>query len=374
MSDVVVFQEIDCINGKKIGLATLNAERSLNALSGEMVDILYPQLVEWQKNQQISSVFLQGSGEKAFCAGGDIVHLYKEMQSHTKEYAPEIESYFTKEYKLDYLIHTFNKPFIVWGNGIVMGGGLGMMVGASHRVVTESSRIAMPEISIGLFPDVGGTWFLNRMPNHCGLFLGLTGASINAADAKYTKLANFFILDNKKQILIDALTHINWGDTTALNHDKLSNVMHDLELQSNSQLPVSNLRAQKELIEQTTSHDNITDIVKAIINADIDDKWFNKAQKSLVKGSPLSVHLVYRQLQSGRGLSLADCFKMELNLAVKAGKFGEFSEGVRALLIDKDFTPQWHFTSVNEVDVNIVDWFFELKWQGMQHPLASLDS
>lgn len=374
MSDVVVFQEIDCINGKKIGLATLNAERSLNALSGEMVDILYPQLVEWQKNQQISAVFLQGSGEKAFCAGGDIVHLYKEMQSHTKEYAPEIESYFTKEYKLDYLIHTFNKPFIVWGNGIVMGGGLGMMVGASHRVVTESSRIAMPEISIGLFPDVGGTWFLNRMPNHCGLFLGLTGASINAADAKYTKLANFFILDNKKQILIDALTHINWGDTTALNHDKLSNVMHDLELQSNSQLPVSNLRAQKELIEQTTSHDNITDIVKAIINADIDDKWFNKAQKSLVKGSPLSVHLVYRQLQSGRGLSLADCFKMELNLAVKAGKFGEFSEGVRALLIDKDFTPQWHFTSVNEVDVNIVDWFFELKWQGMQHPLASLDS
>lgn len=121
------------------------------------------------------------------------------MKSHPGEYAPAIEDYFTREYKLDYLIHTFNKPFIVWGNGIVMGGGLGMMVGASHRVVTESSRIAMPEISIGLYPDVGGTFFLNKMPDNCGLFLGLTGASINAADAKYTGLADFFIQADKNK-------------------------------------------------------------------------------------------------------------------------------------------------------------------------------
>jgi enoyl-CoA hydratase/carnithine racemase len=372
MTDVVIFQELTCDNGKKIGLATLNSERSLNALNGEMVDALYPQLANWHKNDEIAAVFLQGAGEKAFCAGGDIVHLYKEMQANIGEYAPEIESYFSREYKLDYLIHTFNKPFIVWGNGIVMGGGLGMMVGASHRVVTESSRIAMPEISIGLYPDVGGTWFLNRMPGKCGLFLGLTGASINAADAKYTGLADFFLLNDKKQTLLDALKTISWGNTISLNHEKLSAVMHDLERLSNSQLPVSHVRAQKALIEHLTSADNISDIVNAIITVEVDDKWFNKAQKSLKHGSALSGHLVYRQLKEGKKLSLADCFKMELNLSVKCGQYGEFVEGVRALLIDKDFTPNWKFSSVNEVEPSVVDWFFESKWQKDEHPLAML--
>ncbi len=372
MTDVVLFQELTCDNGKKVGIATLNSERSLNALSGDMVDALFPQLAQWHKSDEISAVFLQGAGEKAFCAGGDIVHLYKEMQSHAGEYAPAIEEYFTKEYKLDYLIHTFNKPFIVWGNGIVMGGGLGMMVGASHRVVTESSRIAMPEISIGLYPDVGGTWFLNRMPDNCGLFLGLTGASINASDAKYTGLADFFILNEKKEALINALKSIKWGDTIALNHEKLSTVMHNLELHSNAHLPVSHVRAQKSLIEHVTSHDNIADIVNAIITVEVEDKWFNKAQKSLKHGSSVSGHLVYRQLKEGKSLSLADCFKMELSLSVKAGQYGEFVEGVRALLIDKDYAPQWKFNSIEDVEPAVIDWFFESKWQESEHPLTSL--
>jgi len=372
MNEVVLFQEIVCVNGKKIAIATLNSERSLNALSGEMIDSLYPQLSQWHQDEEIAAVLLQGAGEKAFCAGGDIVHLYKEMKSHTGDYAPEIEAYFTKEYKLDYLIHTFNKPFIVWGNGIVMGGGLGMMVGASHRVVTETSRIAMPEISIGLYPDVGGTWFLNRMPDSCGLFLGLTGASINAADAKYTGLADYFIVSDKKDSFIEQLMQINWGDTIVLNHDKLSHVMHDLELRSNSKLPVSHVCAQKALIEHVMSHDNIADTVNAIVTVAVEDKWFNKAQKSLKHGSALSGQLVYRQMIEGKSLSLADCFKMELNLSVKCGQYGEFVEGIRALLIDKDFQPQWKFDSVKNVDARVVDWFFESKWSDTEHPLACL--
>ena len=372
MSNVVIFEEIMCDNTKKMGIATLNSERSLNALSGEMVDALYPKLLEWHKSSEISVVILQGAGDKAFCAGGDIVHLYNEMQNNVGEFAPAIEEYFTKEYKLDFLIHTFNKPFIVWGNGIVMGGGLGMMVGASHRVVTETSRIAMPEISIGLYPDVGGTWFLNRMPDNCGLFLGLTGASINASDAKYTGLADFFILNDKKCMLIDSLKAINWGDTIALNHDKLSTVMKDLEVRSNASLPISHIRAQKSLIDKVTNFDNINDIVKAIVTVDVDDKWFNKAQKSLKHGSALSGHIVYRQLQQGKTLSLADCFKLELSLSVKAGQYGEFVEGVRALLIDKDYSPQWKYQSVADVEAKVIDWFFESKWQESEHPLLEL--
>jgi len=373
MSEIVQFQEIPCDNGKIIALATLNSERSLNALSLEMIDVLYPQLLAWHQNDAIAMVFLQGSGEKAFCAGGDIVAMYKAMQTHPQEYAPAIEHYFTQEYKLDYLIHTYQKPFLVWGNGIVMGGGLGMMVGASHRVVTETSRIAMPEISIGLYPDVGGTWFLNRMPENCGLFLGLTGASINASDAKYTGLADYFVLTEKKTELLEQLSHINWGNTVALNHDKLANALHEHELLSNSKLPVSHVRAQKALIEHVMSHDSIEDTVNAIVTVEVEDKWFNKAQQSLMHGSAVSGHLVYRQLKQGKSLTLADCFRLELNLSVKCGQYGEFREGVRALLIDKDNQPKWQFPSVSAVDLSVIDWFFEPLWTEAEHPLACLD-
>ncbi|MFD2166037.1 enoyl-CoA hydratase/isomerase family protein [Thalassotalea euphylliae] len=372
MTDVVLFEQLECANGKHIGVATLNAERSLNALSGEMIESLYPQFKAWQEDDSISVVLLQGAGEKAFCAGGDIVKLYNEMKTHPGEYAPGIEEYFTKEYRLDYLIHTFNKPFIVWGNGIVMGGGLGMMVGGSHRVVTESSRIAMPEISIGLYPDVGGTYFLNKMPDNCGLFLGLTGASINASDAKYTGLADYFITADKKQTLIDQMLTVNWGDTIALNHDKLNDVMHELELESNTQLPVSHVRANKAVIEHVTSGETISEIVNAIVTVEIEDKWFNKAQKSLKHGSAISGHLVYRQLEVGKQMSLADCFRLELGLSVKCGQHGEFQEGVRALLIDKDNQPSWKFDSIENADTSVIDWFFAPMWQAEEHPLADL--
>jgi enoyl-CoA hydratase/carnithine racemase len=389
MTDVVIFQEADCDNGKKIGIITLNSPKSLNALSGEMISLLYPQLIAWQQQQEIAAVFLQGEGEKAFCAGGDIVHLYNSMESkHNQEsttsakkntaltsdsdFAPEIQKYFTQEYQLDYLIHTFNKPFIVWGSGIVMGGGLGMLVGGSHRVVTESSRIAMPEISIGLFPDVGGSYFLNKMPNGCGLFLALTGASINAADAKYCHIADYFVEQQYKDSLINQLKTINWGDTIPLNHDKVSQLLQEFDQGSASKLPVSPIREHQALITLLTENLELTDIVTAILSVETEDKWFSRAQKSLKRGSSLSAQLAYRQLQLGKGMTLADCFRMELNLAVKSGHFGEFHEGVRALLIDKDNCPKWQYQSVELIDSEVLDWFFDSKWSKEAHPLAQL--
>lgn len=372
MTQVVTFQEISCDNGKVIGIATLNSPRSLNALAGDMIDLLLPKLTQWQESSDVVAVFLQGEGDKAFCAGGDIVHLYNAMQAHKGDYSPEIEEYFTKEYQLDYLIHTFDKPFIVWGNGIVMGGGLGMMAGGSHRIVTENSRIAMPEISIGLYPDVGGSYFLNRMPDNCGLFLGLTGASINAADAKYCYLADYFVESTNKEPLIEQLSKVDWQDAATTNHELLSTLLNQFQHESESLLPESKLSEHKALIEQVTSSDNLKKIVSSILAAESDDKWFSKAQKSLKHGSALSASLTYQQLQYGQSLSLADCFKMELNLSVKSGQFGEFSEGVRALLIDKDYSPKWHFASLDEVNTNTVNWFFEPKWSPEEHPLADL--
>jgi enoyl-CoA hydratase/carnithine racemase len=372
MNQVVTFQEINSANGKKIAVITLNSPKSLNALSIDMISLIYPKLKQWKTQDNIVAVFLQGEGDKAFCAGGDIVYIYNEIIADKGNFSTGIEEYFASEYELDYFIHTFNKPFVVWGNGIVMGGGLGLMVGGSHRVVTENSRIAMPEISIGLYPDVGGSYFLNRMPNNCGMFLGLTGASINAADAKYCHLADYFVSNDQKNSLMQQLTQVDWQDSIELNHNKLSNLLTNFEKNSISQLPESKLTEHETLIQQVTGFDNLTSIVDGILSVETEDKWFIRAQKSLKSGSSLSASLTFQQIQRGAPLSLADCFRMELNLSVKAGKFGEFSEGVRALLIDKDYSPKWHFPSIETVDKKVIDWFFESKWSLEQHPLAYL--
>lgn len=372
MTQVVTFQELDCANGKKVAIATLNSPKSLNALSVDMIDLLFPKLKQWQAQSDIAAVLLQGEGDKAFCAGGDIVHMYNDIKAYEGDFSPGTEQFFATEYALDYFIHTFNKPFIVWGGGIVMGGGLGLMAGGSHRIVTESSRIAMPEVSIGLYPDVGGSYFLNRMPENCGMFLGLTGASINAADAKHCHLADYFVANDKKEAFVEQLLQLDWLDSIAQNHDKLSNLLTGIEKDSSSLLPESKLTEHAETINKVIGHDDLPAMVKAILTIETEDKWLVRAQKSLKHGSALSAALTYKQVTTGASLSLADCFRMELNLSVKSGQFGEFSEGVRALLIDKDNRPQWRFSSVEKVDDKVVDWFFKSKWSSEQHPLASL--
>lgn len=372
MSDVVLFEQVKCSNGKYIAVATLNAERSLNALSHDMVKLLTPQLTIWQQDESIAAVFIQGAGDKAFCAGGDIVYLYNNLPTINGEKAPVIEEFFIDEYELDYLIHTYNKPVVVWGNGIVMGGGLGLMAGASHRVATESTRIAMPEISIGLFPDVGGSYFLNKMPKNCGLFLGLTGASMNAGDAKYTHLADHFIHNDKKSNLLERLQAVKWGNTVALNHEKLSAVLIEFEQGCISSMPLSNVKQHQKLIEQVSSADSLTDIVANISAIETQDKWLVRAQKSLNNGSAISAQITYRQLKEGMDLSLADCFRLELTIATKCGEFGEFKEGVRALLIEKDNKPKWTYSSVDNVEPEVIDWFFTSEYTMNEHPLAKL--
>jgi enoyl-CoA hydratase/carnithine racemase len=371
-NDVVLYQELTAQNGKKIGVATLNSEKSLNALSLPMVESLLPKLSAWQADSSISMVLLQGAGDKAFCAGGDIRDLYKAMLAQPGTYAPYVEEFFTKEYRLDYLIHTFGKPVLVWGNGIVMGGGLGLMAGASHRVVTASSRIAMPEMAIGLYPDVGASWFLNRMPAGCGLFLGLTGASINAADAKFIGLADNFLLHERKDVLVEKLLQIKWGDTIALNHQKLSDALRSEEDQCRTQMPLSQIRPHQSAIESLATHSSLTDVIDAINRMQGDDKWLEKAKASLAYGSPITAHIVFALLQLGQSKILADSFRLELGLSVQCGKLGEFTEGVRALLMDKDQKPNWQYKTVDAVPQSVIDELFRSPWAANEHPLREL--
>src|SRR5690606_6815178 len=181
--------------GYRFRIATLNAPETLNALSMEMIDLLAPRLREWATEPDTIGVIIRGSGNRAFSAGGDIRELYYSICQYGSGENPYAGSFFAREYELDHLIHTYPKPVICWGRGIVLGGGVGPRAGASHRVVTPFTKMALPEIGFGFLPDVGGRWLLRRMPGRAGLFLALYGAPWNAADALYCGMADYHLLD-----------------------------------------------------------------------------------------------------------------------------------------------------------------------------------
>jgi enoyl-CoA hydratase/carnithine racemase len=368
--DSVLFETATAANGRLIGLITLNAPKSLNALNFNMIKLLTPQLKAWANDDAIAMVILKGAGDKAFCAGGDVVSLYHAMAQG--EPTSLVEDFFTQEYKLDYLIHTYAKPILVWGNGIVMGGGLGLMAGASHRVVTETSRIAMPEQTIGLYPDVGGSHFLHNMPKSVGLFLGLTSASINCDDACFVSLADHFIDSSLYNTMLNTILATSWATTPSDNHTVLTNLLNQLNAQS-ADMPKGNVKANLDTIQQLGDLSTLQQQVDYLLNLNTDDKWLQRAQKSLKHGCPLSCALVSEQLKASKDKSLLDCFKMELGMSVRAGEVGEFQEGVRALLIDKDGAPNWQYKTLSDVPQTIIESFFANRF-GENHPLDDLDT
>ncbi|GAC1370477.1 MAG: enoyl-CoA hydratase/isomerase family protein [Aquirhabdus sp.] len=364
-------------NGRGIGVITLNAEKTLNALSLEMIDLIAAQLATWSTDDNIAMVLMQAAGEKAFCAGGDLQNLYQSMLAHhasadkadirANQYACD---FFNREYRLDYLIHTYPKPILCWGHGIVMGGGIGLMAGASHRVVTEKSRLAMPEIGIGLFPDVGGSYFLNRMPGKLGLFLALTGAMINASDAKFTKLADYAIAQVDKPAVLQKLLEVPWCTSHETNSYMLDSVLHDLEM--SLEIVTGPLQVHFEAINVLCSNDDLNEIVDAIISLEPEEAWLKKAVASLKAGSPSSVHLANLLLEKTEHLSLADVFRMEYLAALHCAARSDFAEGIRALLIDKDLNPKWHPATHGEITSSWINGFIANPWTDETHPLADL--
>jgi len=181
-----------------------------------------------------------------------------------------------------------------------------------------------------------------------------------------------FVEQQHKDKLLSELKMINWGETVPLNHDKTSQLLKEFEQKSANKIPASPLRDHQPLINTFVEKEELTQILAAILTLDTEDKWLVRAQKSLKNGSPLSAQLAFTQLNKGKGMSLAECFRMELDLAVKCGCFGEFSEGVRALLIDRDKSPKWRYSSVEVIDTKVLNWFFESSWSKAEHPLAKL--
>lgn len=367
----VNFSEKLTANGKIIAIAELNAPKSLNALSLPMILLLTEQLNQWQSNDDIAVVLLKGAGDKAFCAGGDVVSLYHHLKSESYPISDEtiVSSkaldFFQHEYQLDQLIHAYKKPILAWTNGYVMGGGIGLMAGASHRVSTEKTLMAMPEVTIGLYPDVGASWFLNKMPNNIGLFLGLTGSMFNGVDAKLLGLADYLIASDKLDEIVKKLIEMSWEGKDK-NHQLLNETLAELKIKEKEQ-PESLIVRHQAVIAELTKSDNITKIHQAILDCDlsgsnkqiIDDKWLQKAQQKMQNGSPLSCALIYQQLKRCKSYTLAQCFESELNLSLRCCQQNEFSEGVRALLVDKDKNPQWRYDNINDINHKEVEWFFK---------------
>ena len=350
MDSVVLFQEIRSVDSGLVGIATLNSERTLNALTLQMVDLLYTKMLEWQANTEISQVIIRGRGPRAFCAGGDVQELYRSIvfpghvDSVQRDYC---DRFFEREYRLDYLMHTYNKPIVCIGHGIVIGGGLGILSACSIRCVTPTSKISIPEVTIGLFPDAGASLFMKQLPVHQALFLGATGAQINAADAMALGIATHLI-DNPNEYLglleRNAYTDLNRdllepGNLVALD-SSLAEVLPDIP-------------------------GSVDELVEAIDSISRESPWAKAAVQKMHTGCPTTLGILLRQLSMARNLDTASTFRMEMTIASQCVRQDDFPEGVRALLIDKDYSPRWR-----KLDQQVVDSHFSEPWD--RHPLEDL--
>lgn len=373
-SSAVRFEEIPTQHGLRLGFAQLNAEKSLNALSHDMIRLLDPQLRRWAADPEIACVVLHGAGEKAFCAGGDIRSLHKILQEqpHTVP-NPTALAYFADEYRLDYLTHRYPKPLLVWGSGIVLGGGLGLMAGTSHRVVTETSRLAMPEVTIGLFPDVGASWFLQRMPIRTGLFMALTGVQINGRDAIVGGLADYFLRSTDRDALFARLPGAMWTADPSEDREVLSALLREFASQATGVMPPSNFKAYEQEIQAFCGGESVEEMVSRIVRYDGDEQWLKLASATLAAGSPTSAVLGFELQRRTQGLDLADTLRLELIVTLQCCARPDISEGIRALLIDKDQKPQWQPRTLDEITPQWIDGHFAAPvWPDARHPLADL--
>lgn len=349
-----------------VGIITFNSPKSLNSISLEMALAMTAQLNEWKNDNNVHCVFLQGN-EKAFCAGGDVRRLYQALiKTETGKISKDALEFFIQEYTLDYTIHTYPKPIVAWGDGIVMGGGIGLLVGASHRIVTEKSKLAMPEITIGLYPDVGGTWFLNRMPDRWGDYFGLTGARMNAGDAIYLGLADYFLSSELKEAVLEKMMVQKWEENSEKNKTLLNHIFESLNTSTSSPVKEHTTFAKKLLQIKSVEEFN-----QLLAYESMQDEWLAEGYKSFKAGSPTSAMVIFEQLKRGKNLSLEQVFCSELNLSVQFSLRSDFPEGVRALLIEKDLTPRWQPARLEDVTTTNVETYFTQVWNPSEHPLKS---
>jgi enoyl-CoA hydratase/carnithine racemase len=345
------------------GLAhvTLNRPAALNALSLGMLAGLAAWLDDWEHDDAVRVIVLRGAGGKAFCAGGDIRALYEGARSSPHSH----ERYFEVEYALDFRIHRYPKPVVAVIDGIIMGGGMGLAQGAGLRIVGDRTRMAMPETGIGLFPDVGGSWFLTRQPGEAGTWLGLAGAPIHAADCLAAGLADLYLPPQAMASLDEALAE------AAREPDVLAALRATLGTHSP---PPGQLSLLGPAIDLHFAQPTVAAILASLAGESRAEyaSWAATTLERLGRCSPTLLCVALEQLRRGRGLALAECFRMELGIVFTCFEQGDFLEGIRALIVDKDNQPRWNPPQLADVSPESVAAFFASRWPPGEHPLAAL--
>jgi enoyl-CoA hydratase len=322
----------------RAGRITMNRPQALNALTHAMVGRIWPALIAWRDDPAVELVLLDGEGERGLCAGGDVRSLY-ESRMLGSSYA---RTFWRDEYRLNALIGRYPKPFVALQDGIVMGGGIGLSGHARHRIVTERSQLAMPETGIGLVPDVGGTWLLAHAPGEAGSYLGLTGESMRAADAAHARFADTFIPVAKLPQLIERLCDPRGGTVGAA-------------IAGFGQDPGTSELAQRvDDINRIFAGGTVEAIMASLARSSGD--WASKARAALEQKSPKSLKLTLAAIRGARQLrSLEDALRVEYRLTVRLFEDGEFLEGVRALIIEKDRKPRWSPPNLADVSHQLIE-------------------
>ena len=368
----------------QVGFITLNRPKALNALSLPMIRSLSACLLKWLRDDAVKAVAFRGASKDpaspsgstpfgAFCAGGDIRFFHQAALAGDAE----LENFFTEEYRLNHLIHSYPKPTIVFMDGIVMGGGMGLCghgrpasgPGATLRLVTERTKMAMPETAIGLFPDVGGGYFLSRCPGHMGDWLALTGDTIGAADAVALGLADARVESSAMPLIWDAL-----GSTRIETPDSVKNLVASYSIAAHEE--PTRARGQ---IDQFFALNSVPDIVQALERSD--DAWARQTAATLRQRSPLMLNVALEQIRRARHMNLADELRMERNMVHhcfnpkhlgRSAATSETVEGIRALAIDKDHKPRWNPARIEDVAPAMIAPFFDCPWAAGAHPLQDL--
>jgi enoyl-CoA hydratase len=325
---------------------TINRPRALNALSLDMCLRIDLGLRAWQSDAGVRAVLIEGAGERAFCAGGDIRALF---QTLTSEGVEQAVFFYSIEYPMNARLHHFAKPWVSVWDGIVMGGGVGISAHGSHRVVTERTLFAMPETGIGLFPDVGATWLLPRLPGAIGMYLGLTGARLGPADCLYAALGSAFVPADRLQALAAELAGAD------LSSDPFAAVDRVLRGFQDDPGPAE-LPALRERIDACFGQPSLEAVLNALENK---PSGWGRAQLELLLGkSPTSLAVTFRQIRKGAGLDFDAAMRLEYRLVHRFMAGHDFREGVRAAVIDKDNRPRWRPARLEDVSTADIDGYF----------------
>ncbi|MDR6408350.1 enoyl-CoA hydratase/isomerase family protein [Paraburkholderia terricola] len=370
-----VSDEIATYVANRIGFIELERPKALNALSTGMIRAMHAALDQWREDPDVLAVVVRSQHPRAFCAGGDVRFLYESAQRG--EQGPR-DTFFIEEYRLNHAIFTYPKPYIALMNGVVMGGGMGISQGAHRtgglRVVTGSTKMAMPETRIGLFPDVGASWFLARTPGAVGRYLAVTGEAIGAADALYAGLADTYIEDAALPALVDTLrSELFERGADVVACVERETAAHRVVPEPDAS-PLANARA---LIDRHFALPELARILASLERARDGDadpdaaEWAEQTIAVLRERSPLSMAVSLEVVTRAEG-SMADVLRGDLDLTRSCFLHGDTIEGIRARIIDKDNAPRWRFDRIEDVSAAEVEKMFESPWPANEHPLREL--